>query len=74
MTSRTATLDLPRLPIPAARYARPARDGAFLAGLAFAFLIGIGMLPFAVDAHAYWAANPLDPYSNAATCRGRCSR
>src|SRR5690349_7002010 len=24
------------------------------------------MLPFAVDAHAYWAANPLDPYSNAA--------
>ena len=66
MTSRTATLDLPRLPIPAARYARPARDGALLAGLAFAFLIGIGMLPFAVDAHAYWAANPLDPYSNAA--------
>jgi glycosyl transferase family 87 len=37
-----------------------------LAGLVFAFLIGIGMLPFAVDAHAYWAANPLDPYSNAA--------
>jgi hypothetical protein len=66
VTSRTATLDLPRLPVPAARYARPARDGAFLAGLAFAFLIGIGLLPFAVDAHAYWAANPLDPYSGAA--------
>src|SRR5262245_41416214 len=52
--------------MPAARYARPARDGAFLAGLVFAFLIGLGLLPFAVDAHAYWAANPLDPYSNAA--------
>jgi glycosyl transferase family 87 len=52
--------------MPAARYARPARDGAFIAGLVFAFLIGIGMLPFAVDAHAYWAANPLDPYSSAA--------
>ena len=52
--------------MPAARYARPARDGAFLAGLVFALLIGMGLLPFAVDAHAYWAANPLDPYSNAA--------
>src|SRR5262245_2671054 len=55
--------------MPAARYvrlARPARDGALIAGLAFAFLIGIGMLPFGVDAHAYWAANPLDPYANSA--------
>jgi Glycosyltransferase family 87 len=55
--------------MPAARYvrlARPARDGALIAGLVFAFLIGIGLLPFAVDAHAYWAANPLDPYSSAA--------
>ena len=66
VTSRTATLDLARPRIPAARFARPARDGAFLAGLAFAFLIGAGLLPFAVDAHAYWAANPLDPYSGAA--------
>ena len=66
MTFRTATLDQPRLPIPSARFARPARDGALLAGLAFAFLIGIGVLPFAVDAHAYWAANPLDPYTDAA--------
>src|SRR4029078_3451704 len=47
-------------------YPRTRRAGAVLAGLPFAFLIGIGMLPFAVDAHAYWAANPLDPYSNAA--------
>ena len=66
VTSRTATLDLARPRIPAARFARPARDGAFIAGLAFALLIGAGLLPFAVDAHAYWAANPLDPYSGAA--------
>ena len=45
---------------------RPARDGAFLAGIVFAVMIGLGLLPFAVDAHAYWAADPLDPYSNAA--------
>jgi Glycosyltransferase family 87 len=32
----------------------------------FAALIGAGVLPFAVDAHAYWAANPLDPYHAAA--------
>jgi hypothetical protein len=66
VTSRTATLDQPRLPLSWARFARPARDGAFIAGIVFAVLIGAGILPFAVDAHAYWAANPLDPYNNAA--------
>ena len=68
MTLRTATLGLARPPIPAgwSRYARPARDGAFLAGIVFAVLIGMGLLPFAVDAHAYWAADPLNPYSDAA--------
>jgi hypothetical protein len=48
------------------RFLRPARDGAFLAGIVFAVMIGLGLLPFAVDAHAYWAADPLDPYGNAA--------
>jgi hypothetical protein len=66
VTTRTATLDSPRLPASWARFARPARDGAFLAGIVFAVLIGAGLLPFAVDAHAYWAADPLDPYSDAA--------
>lgn len=68
MTLRTATLELPRPPIPAgwSRYARPARDGALLAGIVFALLIGLGRLPFAVDAHAYWAADPLNPYGDAA--------
>jgi hypothetical protein len=66
VTTRTATLDLTRLPASWARFARPARDGAFLAGIVFAVMIGAGLLPFAVDAHAYWAADPLDPYSDAA--------
>ncbi|HET9344615.1 MAG TPA: glycosyltransferase 87 family protein [Candidatus Limnocylindrales bacterium] len=66
MTTRTAALDSARLPAGWARFARPARDGAFLAGIVFAVMIGLGLLPFAVDAHAYWAADPLDPYSNAA--------
>src|SRR4029078_2164969 len=47
-------------------YPRTRRAGAVLAGLAFAFLIGAGLLPFAVAAHAYWAATPLAPYSGAA--------
>ncbi len=45
-----------------ARYARPARHGALLAGVLFAGLIAAGMLPFPVDTHAYWAADPSDPY------------
>jgi hypothetical protein len=52
--------------VPWARIARPARDGALLAGIVFAVLIAAGVLPFAVDAHAYWAADPLDPYHDAA--------
>jgi hypothetical protein len=44
------------------RYARPARHGAILAGLIFAGLIAAGKLPFPVDAHAYWAADPAAPY------------
>ena len=66
MTFRTATLELPRPPAAWSRFARPARDGAFLAGIVFAVMIGLGLLPFAVDAHAYWAADPLNPYSDAA--------
>ena len=66
MTTRTATLNSTRLPASWARFARPARDGAFIAGIIFAVMIGAGLLPFAVDAHAYWAADPLDPYSDAA--------
>jgi hypothetical protein len=66
VTTRTATLDSARLPGGWSRFARPARDGALLAGIAFAVMIGLGLLPFAVDAHAYWAADPLDPYSEAA--------
>jgi hypothetical protein len=66
VTTRTAALDSTRLPASWTRFARPARDGAFLAGIVFAVMIGAGLLPFAVDAHAYWAADPLDPYSDAA--------
>ena len=55
-----------RLVVDLGRWARPARDGAILAGVVFALMIGLGLLPFAVDAHAYWAANPLDPYRDAA--------
>jgi hypothetical protein len=63
VTIRTATLGLARLPAPSSRFARPARDGAFAAGMVFAVMLALGLLPFAVDAHAYWAANPLDPYA-----------
>lgn len=66
MTSRAEAFRGWQLPVDLSRFARPARDGAFLAGIAFAVLIGAGVLPFAVDAHAYWAANPLDPYHEAA--------
>ena len=66
MTSRAEAFRGWRLPVDLRRLARPARDGAFLAGIVFAVLIGAGVLPFAVDAHAYWAANPLDPYHDAA--------
>ncbi|MFL5726649.1 MAG: glycosyltransferase 87 family protein [Chloroflexota bacterium] len=63
MTVRTATLGFTRLPTPSSRFARPARDGAFLAGMVFSVMLALGLLPFAVDAHAYWAADPLDPYA-----------
>jgi hypothetical protein len=65
MTLRVEALRQSRLAVDLSRWARPARDGAFLAGILFAVLIGLGILPFAVDAHAYWASNPLDPYHDA---------
>lgn len=45
------------------RYAAPARVGALLGCLLFAVLLGLDRVPLAVDAHAYWAANPIDPYN-----------
>ena len=41
---------------------RPARHGAFIALAVYLVLLGSGHLPLAVDAHAYWAADPLIPY------------
>jgi hypothetical protein len=66
MTLRMEALRQSRLGVDLGRWARPARDGAILAGVVFAVLIGLGLLPFGVDAHAYWSANPLDPYRDAA--------
>ena len=66
MTSRVGAFAQSRLLIDLQRWARPARDGAILAGAAFALLIAAGKLPFAVDAHAYWASDPFHPYSAAA--------
>lgn len=47
---------------PSERILRPARHGALIALAVYIALLGSGHLPLAVDAHAYWAANPLTPY------------
>jgi len=44
------------------RRLRPMRDGAILACLVLAIAHALGMLDTGVDAHAYWAADPFDPY------------
>jgi hypothetical protein len=41
---------------------RPMRDGAIVACVVLAAGLSLGMLQTGVDAHAYWAASPLDPY------------
>lgn len=41
---------------------RPMRDGAIVACLALAVAYLAGYLQTGVDAHSYWASNPLDPY------------
>jgi hypothetical protein len=38
------------------------RDGAILACLILVVAYVLGLLPTGVDAHAYWAADPFDPY------------
>jgi hypothetical protein len=47
---------------PSERILRPARHGAFIAIAVYLVLLGAGQVPLAVDAHAYWAADPLAPY------------
>lgn len=47
---------------PGERLLRPARHGAFLALAVYLVLLGSGHIPLAVDAHAYWAADPGSPY------------
>ena len=47
---------------PGERLLRPARHGAFLALAVYLVLLGAGHVPLAVDAHAYWAADPVSPY------------
>lgn len=49
------------LPIRLSRL-RPMRDGAIVACLVLAAGLAFGLLQTGVDAHAYWAADPLDPY------------
>ena len=44
------------------RLLRPARHGAALALVIYIVALGAGLVPLAVDAHAYWAADPLHPY------------
>jgi len=41
---------------------RPMRDGAIVACLVLALGHALGLLATGVDAHAYWAADPFDPY------------
>ena len=41
---------------------RPIRDGAILACLVMAAANMLGLIHIGVDAHAYWAADPLQPY------------
>lgn len=50
------------LPIRTSRL-RPFRDGAILACLVLAVALVLGLVQTGVDAHAYWAADPLDPYA-----------
>lgn len=45
------------------RFAAPARAGGFVACGAFAAALLLGLVPLGVDAHAYWAADPLRPYN-----------
>lgn len=45
------------------RYASPARAGGLLACLLFVGALFLGLVPLSVDGHAYWAADPLDPYN-----------
>jgi hypothetical protein len=45
------------------RFAPPARAGVLVACVAFAFALGLDLVPLSVDAHAYWRAAPLDPYN-----------
>ncbi|MEW5991515.1 MAG: glycosyltransferase family 87 protein [Chloroflexota bacterium] len=49
------------LPIRISRL-RPMRDGAIVACLVLALGHALGLLQLGVDAHAYWAADPFDPY------------
>ncbi len=44
------------------RLLRPARHGAMLAMAVYVAGLAAGIVPLAVDAHAYWAADPLRPY------------
>jgi Glycosyltransferase family 87 len=41
---------------------RPMRDGAIIACLVLAGAHALGLINTGVDAHAYWAADPFDPY------------
>jgi len=44
------------------RFLRPARHGAAMAVTVYIVALAAGLVPLAVDAHAYWAADPLYPY------------
>ncbi len=56
----------PTFRLPTERLLRPARHGAVIALAVYVVLLGAGLLPLAVDAHAYWAADPLAPYGHVA--------
>jgi hypothetical protein len=45
---------------------RPARDGAILACVGIAIVHLLGLTRMGVDAHSYWAADPLHPYGGTA--------
>jgi hypothetical protein len=45
------------------RFAPPARAGAILAGVIFAVVLFLNVVPLGHDAHAYWASDPLHPYN-----------
>ncbi len=46
-----------------ARFTAPARAGAVVASLVYVATLLLGLVPLGVDAHAYWASDPLHPYS-----------